>query len=96
VLSVLEAQMLVREFDSFANVRLAVATAARSLVVRLYVATAASGFRRQAHRFRAGGGDLRVTLHAVDAAQHVCAMLEGMRVRRALQAEEARTRGERQ
>jgi hypothetical protein len=96
VLAMLESQVLARQFDTLANVRLSVAPAACSLVVRLDVAAAASCFRRKAHRPGCRSRDGRVASHAVDAAEHVRPVLEWMRGRRALQSEQARARRERE
>src|SRR5580704_13311078 len=67
-----------------------------SLVVRLLVAAAAGGIRREVQRSAVAGHlYARVTFDAVDAFENVCAVLERPRGRIAANAEEARARGER-
>ena len=95
VLGVLEAQVLAREPDAAADVALAVAAAARVLVVRAGVAPAALGVGRKVERRRiALARDARVTLDAVDPLQDVRAVLERMPLRRGLEAEDARAGGQ--
>ena len=97
VLAVLEAQLLPRELHAAPHVRLAVAAAARPLVVRLRVAPPAIGVRGEMEGPAiARGLDALVAFLAVDPAVDVRAVLEGMRRRGAVKSEDARARRERQ
>jgi hypothetical protein len=82
VLAVLEAQVLLRELDSASHERLAVAAAARALVVRLRVTSPTIRIRRKMERAQvASTRDARVTRDAVDSPVDVRAVLEWMRRR---------------
>ena len=79
VLAVLETQMVARELDALAHVRLAVTAAARALVVGFGVATAAVRVRRKVKGARAvGHGNPPMALDAVDPFERVRAVFEGM------------------
>jgi hypothetical protein len=79
VTSVLETQMLTGKLGPLAHEGLAMARAARVLVVRLGVTAAANGVAGKVERARvAGERNPRVAFHAVDPLDDVRTMLEGM------------------
>jgi hypothetical protein len=92
---VLEAQMLARELRCLPYVGFAVASHAGPLVVGPAVASQAIGTGREMQRSRFSCAlDAHVAFLAVDALEHVRAVLEGMRRRRAVKPENPRARCE--
>lgn len=94
---VLETQMLAGKLGPLAHEGLAMARAARVLVVRLGVTAAANGVAGEMEGARiAGERNPRVALHAVDPLDDVRTMFEGMGWRRLFEPEYPRACSERE